>query len=166
MAGIRARQTLLVLIYTLSGWMFVLSILTDRLLFGLLGMPFFLFLVSTIHEAGHVLGCRINKNTVTGFRTPVFSVQGGHFRINDRLFPGGGCSFLKKQQDGLVYLCGPFASGFCFILCLIWWLIKPGSVALLCMAAAGTHVLVNIFPCRRNDLYYFIKELKKGAPRL
>lgn len=163
MARQKIKQGMLVLLYGISGLLFVLSICTDRLVFGLLGMPFFLLAVSVIHELGHAVGCAINKNVVTSIRTALFTIEKRRVSVNEELRFGGHCAFLKSENDALVYLCGPLASLVCFLACLGWWLgTRPSTTALLCMLVTGLHVLKNGVPHGHNDLRLFLKELTKG----
>ena len=161
----KGKQAIILLLYALSGISFGLSIRTDRLIICLLGIPFVLLAVSTLHELGHALGCIINKNKITCIRTALFTFQEGRLSLNERLSIGGYCTFIKSEHDAPVFLCGPLASLLCFCVCLAWWLCtKPDNAALVCTVITGLHVLKNGLPHGNNDLRLFIKELTKGDP--
>ncbi len=157
------KQMLLVLAYIVSGILFVWSVITDAWFLWILGLPFFTLIISIIHELGHVIGCVINKNKVTGIRTSLFTIENKHFTINEKVHFVSFCSFIKNVNNAWVYVCGPLASCVCFIVCLVWWInTRPEIVPLLCLLMTGFHVLRNGVPFGHNDSRLFIKELTKG----
>lgn len=167
MTGRRIRQAVLAVLYGISGVLFALAVVTDRLWLWLPGVPFLAVTVSAIHEFGHAAGCALNKNSVTGIHTALFTIEKGHFSINEKPFFGGYCGFLRSKNDALVYLCGPAASLVCFLCCLLWWLrVRPNTVAMLSMAITLAHAVKNSLPFGNHDLSLALKEMKKGEPNL
>ncbi len=155
-------RILLLPLWGLSAGCFIAGIISGHLLPAFLGMPFFLLLLILGHELGHVLGCILNRNRVTGLRVPLFTITGRTFSLNGNPFAKSYCAFLTTDCDALVYLCGPLASLAAALFwggCFLW---QPRSYALgLCAAAALLHTLLNCIPSPNSDPVRVIKERKR-----
>jgi len=156
------RRTAILLLAGASGSCLILALRTGWLWLAFPGMPFFLFLLILGHETGHMVGCLLNRNKITGLRVPLFTVSGRKLSFDCNIFARSYCAFLTSPCDALVYLCGPLAS-LCIGAAVVGgYLASPkNNAAALCAFAAAVHTVLNWLPSAHSDLVRVKKEIER-----
>lgn len=149
-----------ILLYLPSFICYILSFFYNSIALFVLSIPFLLLLCAIVHELGHCLGCYINSNKITIIVTPLFEYKNGKISIVDTLIPESYCSFVKSENNSLVYILGPIISFlFALLTGVLYILFKRISIAVLVMVAVIAF-LINIIPGKNGDLKKFHNEKK------
>ncbi len=152
------------LLYLCSFLGLIYWILRPSLIAAMVGLPFYLLILSIFHESGHVLGCLINKNKVTGITVSSFSLREGRILIEKYPSIYGSCSFIRKEKNAIVFMGGPVVSillsGVLLMVASSKWTL-PGTK--LYAAVTVIHCVRNLVPLYQSDMKQFIQEINKGA---
>lgn len=131
----------------------------DRMGLLLPAFPAYVFLMTLNHETGHLVGCLVNGNRITGMQIFFLSVRGKVLTITYPLRIESYCSFIKKEVNTAVYLGGPFAS-LGFMLTMFVWAARADQRTLWALAALSLgHVMKSVIPFPYSDIRLLSQEM-------
>ncbi len=149
------------MLYLVSFICYILSFFVEGILLLFLSIPFLLLVCAAVHELGHCIGCYLNSNKITSVATPLFTYHGGKIEIANDIVPKSYCSFVKRENDSLVYISGPLTSlGLAVLTGSIYYMFESSSLAVFALVAIFVF-LINMIPGKNGDLTKFIKEKNK-----
>ena len=155
------KNVLCISALALSAIFFVTAAVTDRVVFLILGIPFFLNLLILFHEIGHAFGCAINGNTVTEIKTPVLIIA--EHGVKFCFEPGvkSYCAFRKSDNDVVVFLCGPGFSLLMAAALAVLAYVTGSSMLFLSAFFAAVYFLKHLVPIRDSDMKMILSEARK-----
>ena len=139
----------------------VVAICRHDIWMSVAGLPGYLFLLSLLHECGHVLGCKLNRSKLTGVCVVFFGVRQGKLYLLQQPKPESYCTFIRKERNGIVFLGGPVVSLVVTLLVLSLVVTTGSYVWLIYYLVSALHLLKNLIPGRNSDMQMLLKEGKK-----
>lgn len=149
------------LAFSSSAVSYLVSFFTENNIFLVFGIPFFLNLIIFFHEAGHALFGFINGNRITKIKIPFITIYDKHVQINLELNFNSYCSFIKSENDTIVYAGGPICSLLLVLALLLILLLSKNNVILISVIIAALHWAKNLIPLKDSDANMIIREFKK-----
>lgn len=141
----------------------IVAVSNDSIPVAVAGLPGYILLLSVLHECGHLIGCRINKNPVTGLYVVFFGVRPGSVFLLQHPKPQSYCTFHRQKRNGIAFLGGPIMS-LCVTLA-VWfiWRAAGSSVWTLYFLISLIHFLKNLIPVKNSDMQALLRERKRQS---
>ena len=136
-----------ILILFLSFLCFVTSTFSGNCLLDYFGLVYYIFLLITIHEFGHVFGCLITKSKIISIT--IFGIEiSDKFNISKNL--SCNVKFVGNKHKKLIYLFGIIFTILSYILILMCYLYYKISIVYL---ITSTLILIfNFLPLKNSDI--------------
>ncbi|MGN1373491.1 MAG: hypothetical protein ACI4VK_05570 [Candidatus Coproplasma sp.] len=121
---------------------------------GLASLPFVIYASTAVHEAGHVLGCRLVKGKVYMYKVSLAEIAGGKLSLsNEGLFTFQ-VKFSAPEKSYIVYLSGIIVSILLSaVLTLVYFLFLRHTLFYIVSGATLANVLATVIYFKGTDLY-------------
>ena len=137
---------------------FLITFFYEKIIFSILSIPFITFVVTVIHELGHLIGCLITKTKIVAFRVFFLEIDQNGVHFSNQLYLGGSMLFSKNSTNKkIIYLMGPIMSLLIFVVSLVINLITLHVASYLFVIISLLSVILVSIPFKGTDIYNFFK---------
>lgn len=125
-----------------------------NLYFALASLPFVIFVSTAVHEAGHVIGCKILNGKVYEYRVSYVQFSNGKLSLADEGFCTFHVRFSVPKKSYIVYLSGIiFSILLSAVLTAVYFLFLRYTLFYIISGATILNVILPLIYFKGSDIY-------------
>lgn len=141
----------------------ILSIIKNDFLLTFFAIPSFFVILTLLHELGHAMFCKLNKNIITRIFVCFFCINMKDKKIYfmDYFRFQSYCAFIKKKNNAIIYLGGPIISIVVTSIIGAYVFETKKYEMIFYFIISVLYTIINIIPYGKSDINSYIEERRK-----